>query len=59
MSAFNYLDPEERGENISYWCSETQNNKSDYSKDELFTKKGRARSLINNWFIRQPAFIEI
>ena len=47
MSAFNYLDPEERGENISYWCSKTQN-KSDYSKDELFTKKGRARSLINN-----------
>ena len=58
MSAFNYLDPEERGENISYWCSKTQN-KSDYSADELFTKKGRARSLINNWFIRQPAFIEI
>ena len=54
MSAFNYLDPEERGENISYWCSKTQNNKSDYSKDELFTKKGRARSLINI-----AAFIEI
>ena len=44
MAVFEYLDPGERGENISYWRSTTDNN-SDYSEDELLTKKGRARSL--------------
>ena len=41
-----YLDPGERGENISYWRSKTDNNtESAYGEDELLTKKGRARSL--------------
>ena len=44
MAVFQYLDPGERGENISYWRS-TNDNNSDYSEDELLTKKGRARSL--------------
>ena len=44
MAVFEYLDPGERGENISYWRSTTENN-SDYSEDYLLTKKGRARSL--------------
>ena len=44
MAVFKYLDPGERGENISYWRSANDNN-SDYSEDELLTKKGRARSL--------------
>ena len=43
MAVFEYLDPGERGENISYWRSTTDN--SDYSEDELLTKKGRARSV--------------
>ena len=34
----------ERGENISYWRSTTDNN-TDYGEDDLLTKKGRARSL--------------
>ncbi|XP_078377811.1 uncharacterized protein LOC144660965 [Oculina patagonica] len=47
MAVFEYLDPGERGENISYWRS-TTGNTSDYSEvqtDESLTKKGRARSL--------------
>ena len=44
---FEYLDPGERGENISFWRS-SNDITSDYSEDqtdELLTKKGRARSL--------------
>ncbi|CAH3142573.1 unnamed protein product [Porites lobata] len=47
MAVFEYLDPGERGENISFWRSSTDIT-SDYSEDqtdELLTKKGRARSL--------------
>ena len=47
MAVFEYLDPGERGENISLWRSSTDIT-SDYSEDqtdELLTKKGRARSL--------------
>ena len=44
MAVFEYLDPRERGENISYWWS-TNDNNSDYSEEELRTKRGRARSL--------------
>ena len=47
MAVFEYLDPRERGENISFWRSSTDIT-SDYSgdqTDELLTKKGRARSL--------------
>ena len=49
MAVFKYLDPGERGENISVWRSSTDIT-SDYSKDqtdELKTKKGRARSCLN------------
>ena len=46
MAVFEYLDPGERGENISYWRSKTDNNtESAYSEDGLLTKRGRARSL--------------
>jgi len=44
MAVFQYLDPRERGENISYWRSTTDNN-TDYGEEDLLTKKGRARSL--------------
>lgn len=47
MAIYEYLDPGERGENISYWQSTTDIT-SDYSEnqtDEAFTKEGRARSL--------------
>ena len=46
MAVFEYLDPGERGENISYWRSKTDNNtESAYGEDGLLTKRGRARSL--------------
>ena len=38
MAVFQYLDPGERGENISYWRS-TNDNNSDYSEDELLKKR--------------------
>jgi len=37
MAVFEYLDPGERGENIFYWRSTTDNN-TDYSGDNLLTK---------------------
>ena len=49
MAVFKYIDPGERGENISVWQSSTDIT-SDYRKDqtdELKTKKGRARSCLN------------
>lgn len=49
MAVYNYLDPGERGENISYWRStNAEVSSADYNEDqsdELFTKRGRARSL--------------
>ena len=42
MAVFEYPDPGERGENISYWHSKTDNNTGfDYSEDGLLTEKGR------------------
>ena len=47
MAVFKYLDPGERGENISFWRSSTDIT-SDYSKDQTGElKKGRARSWLN------------
>ena len=49
MAVFKYLDPGERGANISVWRSSTDIT-SAYSKDqtdELKMKKGRARSRLN------------
>ena len=56
MAVFEYLDPGERGENISYWRSSATGITSDYSEvqtDESLTKKGRARTLkpIDEFFI--------
>jgi len=48
MVVYTYLDPGEKGENISYWLSTNPGVFSDYTKnkaDESLTKKGRARSL--------------
>ena len=48
MAVFKYLDPGERGQNISVWRSYTDIT-SNYSKDqtdELKMKKGRARSCL-------------
>ena len=49
MVVYTYLDPGEKGENISYWRSTNPGLFSDYTvdnkADESLTKKGRARSL--------------
>ncbi len=49
MAVYTYLDPGERGENISYWRSTNPGIFSDYTDedkaDKSLTKKGRARSL--------------
>ena len=49
MAVYTYLDPGERGENISYWRSTNPGIFSGYTEedkaDEFLTKKGRARSL--------------
>ena len=49
MVVYTYLDPGEKGENISYWRSTNPGVFSDYTEekkaDESLTKKGRARSL--------------
>ena len=48
MAVYTYLDPGERGENISYWRSTNPGIFSDCTDedkaDESLTKKGRARS---------------
>ena len=45
-AVYKYLDPGEKGENISYWRSTNPGIFSDYTKednaDESLTKKGRA-----------------
>ena len=54
MAVFKYLDHWERGENISYRRSKTNNNtESRNSKGRLLPKKGRARSLrpLDKFFI--------
>ena len=49
MAVYTYLDPGERGENISYWRSSNADIFADYTNEdqaeEVQTKKGRARSL--------------
>ena len=49
MVVYTFLDPGEKGENISYWLSTNPGAFSDYTEenkaDESLTKKGRARSL--------------
>ena len=43
MAVYTYLDPGERGENISYWRSSNADIFADYTNEDP-TKKGRARS---------------